>query len=577
MGALQSAVSGLSSHQTWLDISGNNLGNLNTPGFKSSSVTFAELLSQTIKKASGPQGQLGGTNPQQMGSGVGVATIPRNMSQGNITSTGQDLDVAIDGAGFFVLSDGTQNFYTRVGSFAIDKNFNLVDPGTGYKVQRTGTTGESEGFQAIGVSDIRVPLDASLPANATTTMTINGNLRVTDNPDPSTNKLTANLAFTTSGGVATGTDDIDDLIQFTPGTTPFTGAPATGTLTLTGYAKTDYTDASLITSNLTVNAGTTVQNMLDQFSADFAGSTFTLDSSGKLTMTDDAAGYSHSRVVSLSYTPSAGGGPNGEDLTLPTFFDTTQVGGDDIKTFSATIYDSYGTQHNVTGKFVKTNTTNTWDLALTAISGELSGNWSTYDIGDPAGTFNRRISGIQFNTDGSYNGLASGSESLTFGVQFVAGTTQSMAVDFGTAGLFTGLTQFAGAQSTAAVSSQDGYAPGELSGVSIDSGGMVVGTFTNGIKADLAALQMATFQNPGGLEAVANGYYSPSGNSGDPQETLAATGGVGSLTSKSLEKSNVDVATEFVNLMQAQSGYQSNARTIRVANDMLRELTNLIR
>ena len=239
MGALQSAVSGLSSHQTWLDISGNNLANLNTPGFKSSSVTFAELLSQTIKKASGPQGQLGGTNPLQMGSGVGVATIPRNMNQGNIASTGQDLDVAIDGAGFFVLSDGSQNFYTRVGSFAIDKKFNLVDPATGYKVQRTGTTGETLLFQATGVSDIRVPLDASLPGNATEAMTINGNLRKTDDPDASINVLTSNQAFTTGSGaaIATGSTAISALDQFQALAGSFAGSPAYGVLEVTGMIR----------------------------------------------------------------------------------------------------------------------------------------------------------------------------------------------------------------------------------------------------------------------------------------------------------------------------------------------------
>ncbi len=579
MGALQSAVSGLSSHQTWLDVAGNNLANLNTPGFKSSSVNFAELLSQTVKAASGPQGSLGGTNPQQLGSGVGVASIPRNMSQGNISSTGQDLDVAIDGEGFFVLSDGTQSLYTRVGSFGIDKDYNLVDPATGNKVQRTGTIGEAEGFQTVGVADIRIPLDAALPANATTSMVINGNLRVTDNPDASINVLTGDLAFTTGSGaaIATGTDTLISLDQYTAGADPFDVAgagPTAGTFVVTGYAKTDYTDAALITSTLSVTAATTVQNMLDQLSTDFAGSTFTLDTSGQLTMTDDASGYSHSRLVSATYNTSVGGT---EVLTPPTFFDTTQVGGDDIKTFNSTIYDALGTQHNVTGKFVKTNVTNTWDLVLTSVSGELDGAWSSYDIGDPAGAFNRRISGVQFNTDGSYNGLASSTESLSFGAQFTAGTTQTMAVDFGTIGLFTGLTQFAAPESTAAVATQDGYAAGELSGVSIDGGGAVVGTFTNGIKTDLAMLQIALFQNAGGLEALSNGNYIPSANSGDPQVTLAASGGAGSLKSKSLEKSNVDVASEFVNMMQAQNGYQSNARTIKVANDMLRELTNLIR
>ncbi|GAG18643.1 unnamed protein product, partial [marine sediment metagenome] len=225
---------------------------------------------------------------------------------------------------------------------------------------------------------------------------------------------------------------------------------------------------------------------------------------------------------------------------------------------------------------VKTDTTNTWDLVIPSISGELDGNWSTYDFINSS-TFNRRISGIQFGTDGSYNGLASSSESLTIGVQYISGTTQTMTMDLGTIGTFGGLTQFYSTQSSAAAMSQDGYEAGTLTGVSIDIDGTVVGTFTNGIKADVAAIKLATFQNANGLEAVGSGYYLPSANSGAAVPTMAASGGAGSLTGKSLERSNIDVATQFVNLMQAQNGFQSNARTIRVANDLLRELTNLIR
>jgi flagellar hook protein FlgE len=106
---------------------------------------------------------------------------------------------------------------------------------------------------------------------------------------------------------------------------------------------------------------------------------------------------------------------------------------------------------------------------------------------------------------------------------------------------------------------------------------MIIGTFTNGVKVNIAALQIGMFQNPSGLEAIGNGYFMPSPNSGDPVASMAANGGAGKITGKSLEQSNVDVATEFVTLMQAQNGYQANARTIRVANDVLRELTNLIR
>ena len=90
-------------------------------------------------------------------------------------------------------------------------------------------------------------------------------------------------------------------------------------------------------------------------------------------------------------------------------------------------------------------------------------------------------------------------------------------------------------------------------------------------------MQVALFQNPSGLEAIGNGYYSPSANSGEAVSTQALNGGAGSIHGGSLEKSNADVASEFVNLIQAQNGYQANARTIKVANDILSELTNLIR
>jgi flagellar hook protein FlgE len=154
---------------------------------------------------------------------------------------------------------------------------------------------------------------------------------------------------------------------------------------------------------------------------------------------------------------------------------------------------------------------------------------------------------------------------------------QTISLDLGTPGEFTGLTQFSSQQSSAAALTQDGYEAGSLSGISIENTGMVVGTFSNGVKVDVAALQIGLFQNPEGLEAVGGGTFVPTANSGEPIASIATTGGAGSIRGKSLEKSNVDIATEFVNLMVAQNGYQANARTITVANDILRELTNLIR
>jgi flagellar hook protein FlgE len=115
--ALSAGVSGLQAHQKMIDVAGNNLANVNTTAFKASRITFSELLSETIKKASQPTSTVGGTNPQQMGSGVGVAGITPNTTQGNIVNTGNPLDLALEGEGYFVVSDGQQNIYTRAGAF----------------------------------------------------------------------------------------------------------------------------------------------------------------------------------------------------------------------------------------------------------------------------------------------------------------------------------------------------------------------------------------------------------------------------------------------------------------------------
>ena len=111
----------------------------------------------------------------------------------------------------------------------------------------------------------------------------------------------------------------------------------------------------------------------------------------------------------------------------------------------------------------------------------------------------------------------------------------------------------------------------------MDNGGTVIGAFSNGIKKDIATIQISLFQNTSGLESVGSGYFIPSANSGEAVATQAMTGGAGTIHGGALEKSNADVASEFVSMIQAQNGFQANARTITVANDILNELTGLIR
>jgi flagellar hook protein FlgE len=190
----------------------------------------------------------------------------------------------------------------------------------------------------------------------------------------------------------------------------------------------------------------------------------------------------------------------------------------------------------------------------------------------------RRINGLAFDPQsGAFFGLPS-TEANQFVVSFTHDAThpQGISVNFGTPGSFDGLTQFAG-NSTAVAREQNGYEAGSLSAVSVSNDGVLIGAFSNGVKKDLATLNLALFRNPAGLQSAGGGYYVTSANSGEAISTQAMSTGAGSIHGSALEKSNADVATEFVTLIEAQNGFQANARTIRVANDILRELTSLIR
>jgi len=283
---------------------------------------------------------------------------------------------------------------------------------------------------------------------------------------------------------------------------------------------------------------------------------------GRIVITDDTNGYSQTDLT-LSYSGDG-------TLTTPAYFELTTVGGDEVKNVSITVYDSLGGKHVLSGAFVRTDTLNTWDMVLTSITGDIG--QITMD--------NRRIKDIEFDaSDGSYSGLnAATGDSAEFVITFAhdSANPQTIAISMGTVGQFDGLTQLAG-NSTAVAREQDGYESGRLSTVSVDNEGIVIGAFSNGIKKNIATIQIALFQNPTALESAGNGYFTTSANSGEAVATQAMSAGAGTVHGGALEKSNSDVATEFVRMIQAQNGFQANARTIRVANDILRELTNLIR
>ncbi|MBW7990940.1 MAG: flagellar hook-basal body complex protein [Planctomycetes bacterium] len=674
--ALSSGVTGLESYQKMLDIAGDNLANVGTTAFKSSRITFSQLLSQTIQSASPPTSNIGGTNPQQIGHGVGVAGITPILTQGSLSDTGNPLDLAIEGQGYFTLNDGSTDLYTRAGAFAIDANSRLVDPATGFIVQRIGTTGESDGFQIAGDSTVRIPTNVSMPALATSQIGVAGNLSTTAAfANTQINKMASNISFTSSGSPANSTTRISQLDQYTGstwanGTMTFSGYKSDGTA-LGGTPTVDLTmpvtsattlgdvltwlntnegtsavsELQTLTPDAVATAGTftltyggettaaiafnapttgvgSIQEALEALSGVTAGdltvggttlaaagtTTFTFAntvgdanaisfdlsgltgptqggstiaettkgfkvqgvfgsdataalSNGKLTITDATAGYSKADFK-MAWSDT--------NLTMPAYFEVNTVGGEEVKSVNITVFDTQGGKHVLSGAFVRTGTPNTWDMILTSISGNITD--ITFD--------NRRINGVEFfANDGSFKGLnAVIGDTSQFAVNFAhdPSNPQTIDVSMGTAGQFNGLTQF-DANSTAVARDQNGYAAGSFSRLAVSNDGIIIGSFTNGIKKDIATLQLALFQNPTALESLGDGYFSPSGNSGGAIATQAQSGGAGSLRGGALEGSNVNTAKEFVSMIQSQNYYQASARTIRIANELLRELTNLIR
>jgi flagellar hook protein FlgE len=428
-----------------------------------------------------------------------------------------------------------------------------VDPATGYRVQRIGSVGEIDGFQTPSDSNIHIPYDITMPADATSNIMVSGNLSADSiTESPQIQKLESNIVYTYNNGTTASTSTlIADLDQYT-------GTLTSGTITISGYSK----DGTALSSGLSfsIDDTTTLGDLVDHLNTNVLTDATASLVNGKVRITDNEGGYSRSDIM-LEYSGDG-------SLTVPGYFEMISVGGTEVKSINITVYDSLGGKHTLSGAFVRTETPNIWDMVLTYITGNV----------DSINMQDRRIDGITFNSnDGSYSGVT-GSDAAQFKITFAHNLSNEQAIDvsLGTIGKLDGLTQFAGT-STAVAREQDGYGSGRLSSVSINNEGIVVGAFSNGIKKNIASIQIALFQNTAGLESAGGGYYLPSANSGEAVATQAMTGGAGAVHGSSLEKSNADVATEFVNLIQAQNGYQANARTIRVANDILSELSNLIR
>ena len=252
--SLYSGISGLHAHQTMLDVTANNIANVNTTGFKSSSVEFQDTLSQLISGGTGATSpETGSTNPAQIGLGVRVAAIATNFTEGSAESTGKQTDLMINGDGFFQVQTGGQTQYTRDGSLSFDTQGRLVTSDGAFVQGWTATNGAISDSGAVG--NITLPMNSIAAAKATTTATLTGNLPddaatgtavERDIPVEDANGVQSNLPLTftknatgwdVNDGTATiGTVTYNNGVLSSPGTMTTTSGITINVSGTTGYA-----------------------------------------------------------------------------------------------------------------------------------------------------------------------------------------------------------------------------------------------------------------------------------------------------------------------------------------------------
>ncbi|MBC7339862.1 MAG: flagellar hook protein FlgE [Firmicutes bacterium] len=556
--SLFAGVSGLRNHQIRMDVIGNNIANVNTVGFKAGRATFREMFSQLLSAASAPQGGRGGTNPLQVGLGVALASIDTLHEQGNLESTGVATDLAVDGAGFFIVSDGTRTFYTRAGAFSWDDRYNLVTP-SGLKVMgwlaqngvlpadRTGVN-----LKPISLSDVQ-----SIPARATTEVKFTRNLDATD---MGTYTLSANSLTLTLDDGAGSTAARKVTFELSP-TSEFNkwrwhlagdGVQFCFDDTVTQPVWTASADGYIVFD--TEGKVKDVTDLAGRSLRDLDGDTVAKELQVKVR---DAA---DNDLVHYITFPSAGTSKTSWSISVPQG-DTevpkiTATYGEARRVTSISVVGAKGETYSVITTFTKVND-NVWDWVAEVKD----------SAGAPLNLTGKPHSGtVVFDVTGRVDRVTGDL------LEFVATGYAPLSLQMD----FYGLTQYA-SDYTALASDQNGYGPGELVSVSVDAKGVVMGSYSNAMSCPLAQVALASFSNPAGLVKRGETLYERSANSGEPQVGDPGSGGRGTIAPGSLEMSNVDLAQEFTNLIVTQRGFQANSRVITTADEMLQDLVNLKR
>lgn len=553
MRSMYSAVSGLKTHQTRMDVIGNNIANVNTVAFKSSSVTFSDILYQTTSNASGANATTGtgGVNAKQIGLGTTAAATKVSItSAGASETTGNPFDIRLtdkNSTNFFIVNNGSENVFTRSGSFYVDGSGNLCMSSTGYTVmgwQVDETTGE---IRKDTVSALRIMQEKNLTSapEATTQATIAGVLDENDADVKSDAGKVMNLNFYDNLGY-------QYTAKFAIKATANDGEYTVELTSILDSNNKNITEGFTQAQMKEIFGNTDTKTTIASYSSALPGCGYTFDpKTGNLT---SVAG----KIVNINQDGTLDDGTNNtikdifgvSDGNLKNIQDSVKAGNEDYK-FEKVTTTVNGAQTN-SYRVVKKSATNllkfnTEDGKFNSIGGgtdksvELNLNTTSLNANGNFANIN-----VDFSQCLNYN--KSGKSTIGADAGAVDGTTGK------------------------------GRKLGAMTGIFIDTSGRIYGTYDNGNKELLGQIAVAQFSNASGLEKVGESCYRTTLNSGEFDGIgveISADGS--SMTTGELEMSNVDLSSEFTSMITTQRGFQANSRVITTSDTLLEELVNLKR
>ena len=547
MGSFSIPLSGLDADSTALNTIANNLANLNTTGFKSQTANFSDLFYQQV-------GTAGSGDPIEVGAGTQVTSTETDFSNGSPTSTGNASDVALQGSGFFVLQNGGEVEYTRDGTFNVTSDGSLVSQAGLSVMGYPATNGVVSTDSAL--TALQIPVGA-VEAPKTT-----GNMNITANLDANSGAVASTgFAFSGALGATAGTDAVGPITVYDSN-----GQSHTVTVTLTnnnattpgqwGYSiELDGNAATAVTGNLQFSPTTGALTSTTPVTAGFSG------------LTDGA------NALAFNWDPST---LTQSTAATNTVSGLTQVGGTapTLTPFQVpiTIYDSLGNPQVATVTFTKDLTAiNTWDYSValpTGSYGGAAGAVNTGTLGFTASGALSTINGVSATAATgtiplSFAGLSDGAANLAFNWNL-----------YGSSGT-PSVTQVASASATSATA-QDGYAAGTYTGYTIDANGVISAQFSNSQTTAIGQLAVASVVNQQGLDRLGDNNYATTLASGEATTGVANSGGRGSIDDSALEASNVDISTEFADLIVAQRAFEANSKAVTTFDNVAQETINLI-